>query len=318
MFGSDHCPVYIDLHDEIQAGGQTIYLRDVMNPVDRPPSTAPKFPSDVPRVAPEPPRFATKFFDEFSGKQRTLKSLWANAKPKPMVVTKTSRSTSPVPSVIHEPPDPPSTRSASTDNVQLSSTLGIARAAFSKLDTLATRKVEDASSKPATQSSSSQKRSISIDVTADDEHKEEAGVKRPKRTPGKQFSNGQMKLASFFSQSAANPKPTQSSALRADSLPRTLSSHKAATPPSTPVAASTEDVPDTDQDALIAIAMAEADDERERNRAAKIEEAAPVWSEIFAKKIPPKCKVHGRPCKDFSMSTRMACADRFLSCQARG
>ncbi|KAL1412735.1 Class II abasic (AP) endonuclease [Vanrija albida] len=48
VHGSDHCPVYIDLHDSIELDGQTIYLRDLLNPKDRPPSTAPVYPSDIP------------------------------------------------------------------------------------------------------------------------------------------------------------------------------------------------------------------------------------------------------------------------------
>ena len=46
--------------------------------------------------------------------------------------------------------------------------------------------------------------------------------------------------------------------------------------------------------------MAEEDEEREKQRDAQKQKNAPAWSEIFAKKVPPKCKVHGRPCKDFS------------------
>ena len=76
IYGSDHCPVYIDLHDSIPDPANTLYLRDALNPPDRPPVTTPIYPQDPPREAPEPPRFATKFYDEFSGKQRTLKSFF--------------------------------------------------------------------------------------------------------------------------------------------------------------------------------------------------------------------------------------------------
>ncbi|KAJ7612999.1 Endonuclease/exonuclease/phosphatase [Roridomyces roridus] len=52
--GSDHCPVFVDLHDEIiDANGVVVKLRDV-----------------VPHPGGEPPRIAAKFWDEY--KQRKL------------------------------------------------------------------------------------------------------------------------------------------------------------------------------------------------------------------------------------------------------
>ncbi|OCF38997.1 exodeoxyribonuclease III [Kwoniella heveanensis CBS 569] len=77
VYGSDHCPVYIDLHETIHHPLHgTLHLKDQLNPPDRPQSTAPVYPNDVPREAPEPPRFATKFHDEFSGRQTSLKSFF--------------------------------------------------------------------------------------------------------------------------------------------------------------------------------------------------------------------------------------------------
>ena len=67
VYGSDHCPVYLDLHDSIETPTGTLQLRDMLNPSNRTPSTAPLYPCDPPRTAPEPPRFATKFLEEFSG-----------------------------------------------------------------------------------------------------------------------------------------------------------------------------------------------------------------------------------------------------------
>lgn len=293
MFGSDHCPVYIDLHDEIQDDGKTIRLKDVLNPVDRPESTAPKFPSDVPRTAPEPPRFATKFFDEFSGKQRTLKSLWANAKPKvAKSEAKAERSRAPSASPSQTPDTPRQTPPA--EDAQPSSTLGIARAAFSSLDS-PTSSVQPpapvqgiASSNPPT----AHKRPAAIDLTGEDEPRKRITVERSKSATLKKTPNGQMKLASFFSQPAPKAKEALPGPTAAELPPQRLP----------PAAAETDSggIPDTERDALIAIAMAEEEEQREKKRAAQKEKNAPAWSEIFAKKVPPKCKVHGRPCKDFS------------------
>lgn len=56
--GSDHCPVFVDLHDEITTSdGSVIRLRDVLGARN----------SDS-----APPRLSTKFWDEYSGKQTRL------------------------------------------------------------------------------------------------------------------------------------------------------------------------------------------------------------------------------------------------------
>jgi AP endonuclease-2 len=61
--GSDHCPIFIDLHDEIvTSAGEKLTLREVM-------------PTDGDRD--EPPRLAARRWDEFSGKQTLLSSFFA-------------------------------------------------------------------------------------------------------------------------------------------------------------------------------------------------------------------------------------------------
>ncbi|EGN95339.1 hypothetical protein SERLA73DRAFT_171084 [Serpula lacrymans var. lacrymans S7.3] len=61
--GSDHCPIYIDLHDSITLdSGVKLHLRDVMqmNGEKR-----------------EPPRIAAKYWEEFSGKQTLLSTFFS-------------------------------------------------------------------------------------------------------------------------------------------------------------------------------------------------------------------------------------------------
>lgn len=106
-------------------------------------------------------------------------------------------------------------------------------------------------------------------------------------------SDGQMKLASFFSQSATKTQPVNALTPEVSRPPPKSTAASASVP-------NDGEIPDTDRDALIAVAMAEEDEQRERQRAAQKQKNAPAWSEIFAKKIPPRCKVHARPCKDFS------------------
>ncbi|PSR70675.1 hypothetical protein PHLCEN_2v13448 [Hermanssonia centrifuga] len=60
--GSDHCPIYIDLHEEITLdSGETVKLRDAMqqNQENR-----------------DPPRLAAKYWEEYSGKQKLLSSFF--------------------------------------------------------------------------------------------------------------------------------------------------------------------------------------------------------------------------------------------------
>lgn len=60
--GSDHCPIYIDLHDEITLdSGETVKLRDAMKQCHEP---------DV------VPRLAAKNWEEFSGKQTLLSTFF--------------------------------------------------------------------------------------------------------------------------------------------------------------------------------------------------------------------------------------------------
>ncbi|PFH47647.1 hypothetical protein AMATHDRAFT_151641 [Amanita thiersii Skay4041] len=80
--GSDHCPVYIDLHDEIQnADGSITRLRDMLgmplkdsNPAD-------------------PPRLAAKFWDEYSGKQMQLDKFFGRKTMRSTTSTSTMAST---------------------------------------------------------------------------------------------------------------------------------------------------------------------------------------------------------------------------------
>lgn len=60
VYGSDHCPIYVDLHDEREIDGKMIKLADLMH-------------GGVDRL---PPALAACHYDEFSGKQRKLGSFF--------------------------------------------------------------------------------------------------------------------------------------------------------------------------------------------------------------------------------------------------
>lgn len=334
VFGSDHCPVYIDLHNSIERDGDTVYLRDLLNPTDRPPSTGTVFPWDEPRTAPQPPRFATKFMEEFSAKQRTLKSLWANAKPKATVLEKKAVTEAEVPEVLKD--------AAANEPEEPSTAIGIARAAFGALDTPsrsskqtqgATQVDETQPTQPSTDiSAPSQqaplpangsprpravKRSqpTTVDLTLEDSPPtKKVALERTRSAPApkgkakKAPPGGQAKLAAFWTMPKVKSKAKEPSP---PSLPppSAASSSKQASSPEFSLLEMGEP-PDTVQDELLAQALAdedaEKDAERERERKARNQAAAPQWANMFAPKKAPLCTVHHHPCKDFSECSQTA------------
>ncbi|KAJ1306827.1 hypothetical protein OPQ81_007813 [Rhizoctonia solani] len=71
--GSDHCPVFIDLHDEITSpDGQVSRLVDFLGSVDASGKQL------------DPPPISTRFWNEFSGKQKLLSTFFAKKSSKPM------------------------------------------------------------------------------------------------------------------------------------------------------------------------------------------------------------------------------------------
>ncbi|KAI0342965.1 DNase I-like protein [Trametopsis cervina] len=75
--GSDHCPIYVDLHDEVVLeSGETLKLRDAMQQGEAPPQL---------------PRIAAKYWPEFSEKQTRLSSFFGK---KTAIENQTERTTS--------------------------------------------------------------------------------------------------------------------------------------------------------------------------------------------------------------------------------
>lgn len=241
IMGSDHCPVYVDLHEEItQADGSTLKLRDLMNAGQRVPLPASlQSLKDDSRQAPEPPAFATKFWDEFSGKQRSLKDFFGKPKaarpsqtPPPFKEPDVRHDTKSIDSA-HEP------SRTDTSHATASSASGVADA-FAALAKAGPTE-PDRTSKPA----------------------------KPVRQP---------KVSAFFQPPRAATPPAVSDN---DSDIEALASP-----------------PRTDRDEMIARALAES--EAQEIGSSNNAEAVNTWSSIFAKKVPPKCVVHGQPCKLFS------------------
>ncbi|BGP52696.1 hypothetical protein JCM8202_004777 [Rhodotorula sphaerocarpa] len=113
VVGSDHCPVYVDFHDEIEdpVHGK-LDLWSLMNPGRQR--------SDK---LPDPPAFAARFYPEFSGKQQTLQSFFgkkSDLAPKASPSPSPAASNGPAAKAPSMPPPPSSSAarapSSSQDN----------------------------------------------------------------------------------------------------------------------------------------------------------------------------------------------------------
>lgn len=294
IMGSDHCPVYVDLHEEItQPDGTVLRLKDLMNPSHRPPLPAClQVLTDPTRAAPEPPPLATKFWDEFSGKQRSLKDFFGKKGEPPPVLKQRSSSI--------KPATPDSASTPAPDNLVVDVDAEIVgkdrhpdftdSAPTTVFDAFAA--LEKVNKNGITKQNSSVGLTISSKPTVkktkhnDSQHKD--------RTSS--FS-GQPTVSSFF-------RPASSATSLSSTLISKSRSRSPEKRPSSTQSDSDEDIeivsgpPDTEQDYMIAKALAEQD-EADAVESGNREDAVNSWSSIFAKKVPPRCIVHDLPCKPF-------------------
>lgn len=321
--------MYIDLHESITLeDGSELKLRDQLNPANRPPSTAPVYPDDVPRTAPEPPRFATKFFEEFSGRQTTLKNFFGKGPTKPPIEPSPSPTPAPESSLSSTSQPNPTQAKATVKPKQasppripdtdeaLASPFGLARAAFNFIDASGSK--IPAAPRP-------------IDMTRDEE--DDTSTRKPevrRQTSGGKAKaksvSGQTKLSSFFSQPSSGQKrkasataspPVQMRPAKSPSIARTdpLLERSNTSSSNLDATSMSQNAPDEEAEAaLIARAIEEADAENAMKREKANAEAKPVWSNLFAKKLPPLCDVHHKPCKDFSESLHCESVAVRLTC----
>ncbi|BGP28557.1 Class II abasic (AP) endonuclease [Rhodotorula toruloides] len=87
IVGSDHCPVYLDMYDELDIPGRgKVSIWDELNPGRKKGDKLP-----------DPPAFASRFFSEFSGKQKLLSNFFTKKSEMPPDAPKPSPSPSPQP-----------------------------------------------------------------------------------------------------------------------------------------------------------------------------------------------------------------------------
>ncbi|KAH9947028.1 DNase I-like protein [Amylocystis lapponica] len=278
--GSDHCPIYIDLHDEIVSeSGAMITLRDAMKQESK---------------EREPPRIAAKFWEEFSGKQTVLSSFFgkrgsvkreaSSSSLQPSSKAPTDRTSSELPSPIpsstppilppsSSPPQPPQEQNYHAAAPQPPSKSPL----------------KASSSRPSTSTAKRKPSEISA----------------PASKKKKKASSGQATIAAFFSKPVASKPPQVIDIDDDDTAPTgagpSISASRAAGPTLTQV----------DADYRLACSLAAAQDATSILSQGELDCSAPpssqtqsrsAWSSLFAPLQPPKCTVHDEPARLYTVN----------------
>ncbi|KAI8985670.1 DNase I-like protein [Trametes punicea] len=281
--GSDHCPIYIDLRDEITLeSGETVKLRDAMKQADGPQ---------------EPPRISSKFWDEFSGKQTTLASFFGKRAASKEVV---GNGSPPARAPALEKSEAPS----KACDAQASDPTSPPRCGQSGAESADASKIAKPSNVPRQPPVPTVKKRRSSDHTS-------TASKKQKRV------KGQASIATFFSKpltnasAAASSKAEEVIEIKDDALMSAASasasiSASAADPPSS----SQLDEDQLDADYRLACELAEAetngpsadDNPSPSPSASSSSQKKAAWSELFAPIQPPKCTVHNEPTKMYTVN----------------
>ncbi|GJN92091.1 hypothetical protein Rhopal_005120-T1 [Rhodotorula paludigena] len=263
VVGSDHCPVYLDLHDSIDIPGQGIVtIWEELNPGRR-----------VGDKLPPAPPFAARFYDEFSGKQKLLSSFFSKKSDVPP-------STSAAPDATPSPSLQPGSSSAP---IPSASTAGLAPPASSTMT----------SSQPLSSATQSKK--------GKGKAKESSPPPDKEKKVGQQALSSFFKPPPKPDPPAKKRKKSKTaSPASSTSTSRAASSQPPKTTGSLERGAGGSEVlvlEDTDEDG----GSADSADERmaaQADATAAINaESAAAWSSIFAKKPPPLCEGHNEPSK---------------------
>ncbi|KAJ3864212.1 Endonuclease/exonuclease/phosphatase [Lentinula novae-zelandiae] len=266
--GSDHCPVWIDLNDEISlsgGGNSTLKLQDVMS------CPTPDKPDR------EPPRLATRFWDEYSGKQRLLANFFntgsAGDKIKPKVVAAKApvSMSSSLPSITSVSPFPTSSSTSTPTSTS------------SPSNSLKKRKTPPPSTSSSTTGTSSSSSAIQT---------------KPKKLKGdvqnvKDLKKpGQSKLSSFF---VAPPTTRNTSNSKAKNSITDDKDGKY------PVAQTLQEV-DEDLQQAIQLSLSQTLSSSMPSQSSPISSSHEAWKSLLKPREPPKCLVHNEVAQEFRVN----------------
>ncbi|KAF8649387.1 hypothetical protein AX16_005828 [Volvariella volvacea WC 439] len=276
--GSDHCPVYLDLHDTITVEtGEVLVLREML---------VPKNATSI-----EPPRLASKFWDEYSGKQRSLDSFFLK---KGQQSTSSSSSGTPTPSessVAFQNLGTQASLIATESPLPLLSSPPVsAPSVESSAHTVIDLSADDANDQDsAIATPSSSLSSADIVKQASTTLKRKSGF-TPSQTPKKSKTGkddrtvGQTKLSSFFNKpSNSTPVGVERSEL--------------------PTIEAANDAMEVDEEADRAYALSLAEEiNSSMGSSQEHGKKKQAWTELLAPVQPPRCQVHGELTKQYTVT----------------
>ncbi|KAI0369805.1 DNase I-like protein [Pilatotrama ljubarskyi] len=280
--GSDHCPVYIDLREEITVeSGDTIKLRDAMKQTDGPR---------------DPPRIAAKFWPEFSGKQTNLAAFFG--KPSASKEAGGSSHTLPPPSSTGLKPSQP-LASGSVAQGNPDSLVRLATVANPAVPAKMQDKAKASQPPRPPPAPSAGKRKSS----------ESSSNSAKKRRQVK----GQASIAAFFSKPSTAPVTSKTQeVIEIDGDDGPVASTSASTFAGDAPSSSQADQDQLDADYRLACELAKADGESSladdepspspSSSSQNNTQKKAAWSELFAPVQPPDCLVHGEPTKLYTVN----------------
>lgn len=279
--GSDHCPVYVDLHDEREIDGKVVKLKDLLS------------------NAKQPPPLAASRWEEFNTK--SLKSFFsagaataAAAKPAQTASSPGAKSTS----RIWQPPPRPS--KASADKTEPSPQSNDVKAATSAAIATAAAPSSPSPAADARKRKASASDSAAATMTTTNKKK-------------------QLKLGSFFTppasttSAASNTEPSDSASSKSSSNNTstdgafTRTADKNANASSTADANADDDI--VDWDYLYSLPDADAPTTTSNGATTNTSlssssSTAAAWSSLFTAPPPPLCTLHSEPCKSYRVNKR--------------
>ncbi|KAF8508888.1 Endonuclease/exonuclease/phosphatase [Gautieria morchelliformis] len=263
--GSDHCPVYVDLHDEIQLdSGTTLTLRDAM-----------KFE----QAKRKSPRISAAYWDEF--KQRLLSNFFT-AKVLEDVPTPSTSSGSLQETVPIEP----------ISQVPVAKVLSSQATQREELTLVESRNSSQGSPCAAeTSTFPSRKCAPSFSKTkrnGDDLTNEQ----RKKRKVG------QTKISSFFAKPPVKSSSSEPNAPRSSSTPADIDAKEV----DAGTQRQTQEPAQMNADHELAISLSEAADTTEVQASTSSSQSKAAWKHLLTPLRPPLCRTHREPCKEFTVN----------------
>ncbi|KAI6009672.1 DNase I-like protein [Pisolithus marmoratus] len=313
--GSDHCPIYIDLHDEITTDdGRKLCLREVM-PRPAKHDTAPV------------PRLAARCWDEFSGKQTLLSTFFSKGAKVSTAASTSDSSSSPSGSPSASPPQ--ASAISSTGSTVSSAADAVLLDHRETLD-LANPLIHESHSQSAESSKVKSTGAIRTDVE-EQEKRSKLPTGPPKRKPSdvpaartkpskklRSSATGKGTLDAFFT----TPQPSQSS--QSQSRPSRPQS-QSETNDDPLVSDCDPHSPDSDYRLALGLSLCLDEDVpcvpgpsqtadshappllsksalMEPSQCPSSSGSKAAWSKLMAPIEPPKCNVHGEPAKLYTVN----------------